>query len=100
MGSCMTPVSIMQDVLDPLGLHLKQKDLKSGKKRLSYWQFTNGRLRDLSEYHAGCMGFIRTHWNQKYQKSGKKWLSYGQFTNGRLLSFLLSYLSCRMDGIH
>ena len=55
----MTPVSIMRDVLDPLGLYLNQKDLKLGKKRLSYGQFTSGRLRDFSEYHAGCMGSIR-----------------------------------------
>ena len=55
----MTQVSIMRDVRDPLGLHLNQKDLKSGKKRLSYGQFTSGRLHDSSEYHAGCMGSIK-----------------------------------------
>ena len=54
----MTPVSIMQDVWDSLGLHWDQKDLKSGKKRLSYGQFANWRLCDSSEYHAGCMGSI------------------------------------------
>ena len=70
MGSCMTPVSIMQDVLDPLGLHLKQKDLKSGKKRLSYGQFTNGRLRDLSEYPMECKGSIRASFEQKISKIG------------------------------
>ena len=80
----MTPVSIMQDGWDPLGLHLKQKYLKSGKKLLRYWQFTDGRLHDLSEYHAGCMDSLGLHWNQKYLKSGKKQLSYGQFINGRL----------------
>ena len=68
----MTQVSIMQDVLDPLGLHLKQKDLKSGKKWLRYWQFTNGRLRDLSEYHAGCMGFIMTSLEAKRSKIGQE----------------------------
>ena len=53
MGGCVTPVSVMRDVLDSLGLHWNQKDLKSGKKRpLSYGQFTNGRLRDSSEYHV------------------------------------------------
>ena len=72
MGSCMTPVSIMQDVLDPLGLHLKQKDLKSGKKRLSYGQFTNGRLRDLSEYHAGCMGSIKASFEPIRSKMGQE----------------------------
>ena len=56
---CVTPVSIMWDVWDPLGLYLNQKVLKSGKKRLSYGQFTNERLRDSSENHAGCMGSIR-----------------------------------------
>ena len=56
MGGCVTPMSIMRDVLDPLGLHLNQKDLKSGKKWLSYGQFTNGRLRDSNEYHVGCIG--------------------------------------------
>ena len=55
----MTPVSFMRDVWDPLGLHLNQKYLKSGKKWLSYGQFTNGRLRDSSEFYEGCMGSIR-----------------------------------------
>ena len=68
----MTPVSIMQDVWDSLGLHLNQKDLKSGKKRLSYCQFTKGRLRDSSEYHAGCMGFIRASLEQKRSKIGQE----------------------------
>ena len=56
---CVTPVSIMWDVWDPLGLYLNQKVLKSGKKRLSYGQFTNERLRDSSENNAGYMGSIR-----------------------------------------
>ena len=55
MGGCVTQVSIMPEVRDVLGLYLYQKDLKSGKKWLSYGQFTNGRLRDSSEYHVGCM---------------------------------------------
>ena len=53
MGGCVTQVSIKRDAWNPLGLHLNQKDLKSGKKWLSYGRFTNGRLRDSSEYHAG-----------------------------------------------
>ena len=48
----MTQITITQDVRDPLGLHLNQKYLKLGKKWLSYGQFTNGRLRDSSEYYA------------------------------------------------
>ena len=67
---CVTPVSIMWDVWDPLGLYLNQKVLKSGKKRLSYGQFTNGRLRDSSEYHAGCMGSIRASFEPKRSKIG------------------------------
>ena len=55
----MTPVSIMQDVWDSLGLYLNHKVPKSDKKWLSYGQFTIGRLRDSSEYHTGCMGSIR-----------------------------------------
>ena len=72
MGVCATPVSIMWDVLDPLGLHLIQKDLKSGKKWLSYGQFTSGRLRDSSEYHAGCMGSIRALFEPKISKIGQE----------------------------
>ena len=68
----MTPVSIMQDIWDPLGLHLNQKDLKSGKKWLSYGQFTNGRLRDSSEYHAGCMGSIRASFEPKISQIGQE----------------------------
>ena len=80
----MTLVSIMRDAWDLLGLHWNQKYQKLGKKRLSYGQFTNGRLRDLSEYHAGCMGSIKASFEPKYLKSGKKWLSYGQFIKRRL----------------
>ena len=70
-GGCVTQVSIVQDVWDSLGLHLNQKDLKSGKKRLNYGQFTNGRLRDSSEYHAGCKGFIWASFVQKRSKIGQ-----------------------------
>ena len=68
----MTPVSIMQDVWDTLGLHLNRKDLKSGKKRLSYGQFTNGRLRDSSEYHAGYIRLIRALFEPKISKIGQE----------------------------
>ena len=68
----MTQVSIIRDVRDPLGLHLNQNDLKSGKKWLSYGQFTNERLRDSSEYHAGCMGSIRALFEPKSYKIGQE----------------------------
>ena len=68
----MTPVSIMRDVWDPLELHLNQKDLKSDNKRLSYGQFTNGRLRNSSEYHVGCMGSIRASFEPKRSKIGQE----------------------------
>ena len=64
----MTQVSIMPDVWDQLGFHLNPKDLKSSQKWPSYGQFTNGRLRDSSEYHAGCMGSIRALFEQKSSK--------------------------------
>ena len=51
-GGWVTPVCIMGDVRDPLWLHLNQNDLKLGKNWLSSAQFTKGRLRDSSEYHA------------------------------------------------
>ena len=69
---CVTPVSIMWDVWDPLGLYLNQKVLKSGKKRLSYGQFTNERLRDSSENHARCMGTIRGSLEPKRSKIGQE----------------------------
>ena len=65
---CVTPVSIMWDVWDPLGLYLNQKVLKSGKKRLSYGQFINERLHDFSENYAGCMGSIRASFEPKRSK--------------------------------
>ena len=66
----MTQASIMQNVWDPLGLHLNQKYLKSGQKWPSYSQFTNGRLRDSSEHQVGCMGYIRTLFEPKISKIG------------------------------
>ena len=69
----MTQVSIIiQEVWDPLGLHLNQKDLKSGKKQLSYGQFTKGRLRDSSECHVGCMGCISASFEPKRSKIGQE----------------------------
>ena len=68
----MTSVSIMRDVWDPLGLHLNQKYLKSGKKRLSYGQFTKGGLCDSSEYHMECMGSIRASFESKRSKIGQE----------------------------
>ena len=67
-GGCVTQVSMIWDVWDPLGLHLNQKDLKTGKKRLSNGQFTKGRLRDSSEYHTGSMGSIRASFEPKRSK--------------------------------
>ena len=64
----MTPVSIMRDVWDPLGLYLNQKDLKSGKKWLNYGQFTKGRLRDSSENNEECKGSIRASFELKISK--------------------------------
>ena len=64
----MTPVSIMRDVWDTLGLHLNQKYLKSGQKWLSYCQFTVVRLRDSSEYHVGSMGSIGASFELKISK--------------------------------
>ena len=70
MGGCVTPVSFMRDVWDPLGLYFNQKELKSGKKWPSYGQFTNGRLRDSSEFNEGDMGSIRASFEPKRSKIG------------------------------
>ena len=75
----MTQVSIIWDVWDPLGLRLNQKDLKSGKKRLSFGQFTIGRLRDSSEYHTGCTGSIRASFEPKRSKIGQETAEFWPF---------------------
>ena len=66
----MTQVSIMRDVRDPLVLHLNQKDPKLGQKQPSYSQFTNGRLRDSSEYNLGCRRSMRASFEPKRSKIG------------------------------
>ena len=66
----MTQVSIMQDVRDPLGLHLNQKYQKLGQKWLSFGQFINGRLRDSSEDHSGRIGSIGASFEPKISKIG------------------------------
>ena len=63
-------MSITREVWDPRGIHLNQKDLKTGKKRLSNGQFTKGWLHDSSEYHMGCMGSIRASFEPKRSKIG------------------------------
>ena len=90
----MTPVSIIRDILDPLGLHVNQKYLKSGKKRLSFGQFTIGRLRDSSEYHTGCMGSIRASFEPKRSKIGQEMAELCQFTSGRLRDFSEYHAGC------
>ena len=80
----MTQVSITQDVWDPLGFYLNQKDLKLGKKRLNYGQVTSGRLHDSSEYLGDVWDPLGFPLNLKDLKSAKKRLSYGKFTKGRL----------------
>ena len=64
----MTQVSIMPDEWDLIGLHLNQKHLKLGKRRQSYGQFTKGRLRDPSEYHAKCKRSINASFEPKRSK--------------------------------
>ena len=93
----MTQVSIIWDVWDPLRLHLNPKYLKSGKKRLSYGQFTNGRLRDSSDYHGDVWDSLGLHLNQKDLKLGKKWLSYGLITNGRLSDSSKYHVGCKVS---
>ena len=45
MGGCVTPVSIMPDVWDPLRLHLDQKDLlKIGQRTAELWPTSETRL--------------------------------------------------------
>ena len=94
-GGCVTQVSIIWDVWDPLGLHLNQKDLKTGKKWLSNGQFTKGRLCDSSEYHMGCMRSIGALFEPKSYEIGPemaefwpiyqwevvwfKWVSHGMY---------------------
>ena len=68
MGGCVTPVSIMRYVWDPLGLHLNPKDLNRARNG----QFTKGRLRDLSEYHAKCKGSIGASFEPKISKIGQE----------------------------
>ena len=66
----MTAVSVMRDAWDQLGLHLNQKYLKLGQKQLSYVQFPNGRLHDLSECHTRCKRFIKASLESKISKIG------------------------------
>ena len=73
----MIPVSIMQDVWDPLGLHLNQKDLKSGKKWLVMANLPVGGCVTPVSIRRDVWDPLGLHVNQKDLKSGKKWLSYG-----------------------
>ena len=63
---------------------MNQKDLKMGKKQLSYAQFTKGRLRDSSEYHTGSMGSIRASFEPKRSKMGLEMAEYYQLAKERL----------------
>ena len=75
MGGCITSGVIMWYVWDQLGLHLSQKDLKSGKKWLSYGQITNGKCNNVS-----CVGSIRALLDPKRsqirQEMAELWPNY------------------------
>ena len=68
---CMTPLSIMQDVWDSLGLYLNQKVLKSEKKLPSCGQFITGGW-VIPVIYAGCMGSIRASFEPKKSKIGQE----------------------------
>ena len=81
---CVTSVSIMRDVWDPLGLYLNQRDLKLGKKLLNYANLPVGGCVTSVSIIRDVWDPLRLHLNQKCLKSSKKLLSFGQFTIGRL----------------
>ena len=85
-GGCMTltQVSIMQNVRDPLRLHLNQKRSTISKVMAELYPNTNGLSRDCSEYHAGCMGFIRDSFEPKRSKIEQEMEELWPTTNGRL----------------
>ena len=58
--------------------------MKSGQKWPSYGQFTNGRLRDSSEYHMGCMRSIGALFEPERSKIGQEMAELCRFTSGRL----------------
>ena len=80
----MIQVSIMQNVRDPLRLHLNQKRSTISKEMAELYPTTNGRSRDCSEYHAGCMGFIRDSFEPKRSKIEQETEELWPTTNGRL----------------
>ena len=88
-GSCMTPVSIMWDVWNQLGLYLNQKVLKLDKKRPSCGQFTNRRLRDSKLSWSGLSRLT------DLDDPGSRlwWL----ISNGLFNSFLLIYINPRLN---
>ena len=76
-GGCVTQVSIMQNVRDPLRLHLNQENVKSAKKWLSYGSLPMGGCVTQVSIMPDEWDLLGLHLNQKHLKSGKKWLSYG-----------------------
>ena len=90
----MTQVSIIRGVWDPLGLHLNQKDLKSGKKWLNYADLPVGGCVTPVSIIWDVWDPLGLHLNQKDLKTGKKQLSYGQFTKGRLRDSSEYHMGC------
>ena len=68
----MTQAGIMRNVRDPLRIHLNRNYLKLGQKRLSYGQFTDGRVRDSSKFRAERKGSIRASFEPKISKIGQE----------------------------
>ena len=46
VGGCVTHLRVARDEGDVIGLHLNERNLKSGKERLSYGLFSKMRLGD------------------------------------------------------
>ena len=65
MEDCVTNRVIIGKKWDTIKASFEPK-----RFRLSFRQFTIGRLRDLSAYHTGCMGSIRASFETKRSKIG------------------------------
>ena len=72
-GGCVTQVSIMQNVRDPLRLHLNQENVKSAKKWLSYGSLPMGGcvVSGSDQYHIVCGRSFRASIEPKRSKIGQ-----------------------------
>ena len=80
LKGCVIPLRSTWDKTGSFGVHLFQKDTKSAKEWLSYWNFLPERLRDSIGKHMGQKGILWCSFVPNRSKIGQEMADLGPFS--------------------